>query len=203
MLWAMMIVFSDFRQRVRDLPDNGAVHRGEEGHARRVVGSAVRNLARQHIKFVAMSGVSSFLREVPYLFDCNVVSGSEVSDDDDLQQCTFDISDTVFADIEVQALLSTRIGFNQFPMHYATGDRWYEFLETENKRVTVIKVRRDDKYRGYAAKWTRKMLLSYLGPDAFARHYAITMDVVARRHIKNHWQGCSLKNMVGDIFEYL
>ncbi|GKD90848.1 hypothetical protein Tco_1366355, partial [Tanacetum coccineum] len=90
--------------------------------------------------------------------------------------------------IYMKSLLSTRIGFNQFPMHYATGDRRYEFLETENKRVTVIKVRRDDKYRDDEAKWMRKMLLSYLGPDAFARHYAITMDVVTRRHIKNHWQ---------------
>ncbi|GJU70134.1 hypothetical protein Tco_1256393 [Tanacetum coccineum] len=51
-----------------------------QSNPRRVVGSAVRNLARQPIKFAAMLGVS----------------------DDDLHQCTFDISDTVFADIEIQ-----------------------------------------------------------------------------------------------------
>ncbi|KAF5768546.1 putative cytochrome P450 [Helianthus annuus] len=43
--------------------------------------------------------------------------------------------------------------------------------------------------RGDEAKWTRKMLLSYLGPDAFATRYAATMDVVTRRHIELHWQG--------------
>ncbi|XP_023750273.1 beta-amyrin 28-monooxygenase [Lactuca sativa] len=43
--------------------------------------------------------------------------------------------------------------------------------------------------RGDEAKWMRKMLLSYLGPDAFATHYAATMDIVTRRHIQVHWQG--------------
>ncbi|KAL8211360.1 hypothetical protein R6Q57_005797 [Mikania cordata] len=43
--------------------------------------------------------------------------------------------------------------------------------------------------RGEEAKWMRKMLLSYLGPDAFASHYAATMDVVTRRHIELHWHG--------------
>nr|GEY53415.1 beta-amyrin 28-oxidase-like [Tanacetum cinerariifolium] len=42
--------------------------------------------------------------------------------------------------------------------------------------------------RGDEAKWMRKMLLSYLGPDAFATHYAVTMDVVTRRHIEAHWR---------------
>nr|GEY29176.1 beta-amyrin 28-oxidase-like [Tanacetum cinerariifolium] len=45
------------------------------------------------------------------------------------------------------------------------------------------------------AKWMRKMLLPYLGPDAFARHYAITMDVVTRHHIKNHWQGTRMRGV--------
>nr|GEW23935.1 beta-amyrin 28-oxidase-like [Tanacetum cinerariifolium] len=53
--------------------------------------------------------------------------------------------------------------------------------------------------RGYAAKCMRKMLLSYLGPDAFARHYAITMDVFARRHIKNHWQALDRVNTEGAL----
>ncbi|KAL4578342.1 hypothetical protein LXL04_014463 [Taraxacum kok-saghyz] len=43
--------------------------------------------------------------------------------------------------------------------------------------------------RGDEAKWMRKMLLSYLGPDAFASHYAATMDIVTRRHIDVHWRG--------------
>ena len=43
--------------------------------------------------------------------------------------------------------------------------------------------------RGDEAKWMRKMLLSYLSPDAFATHYAATMDIVTRRHIQIHWQG--------------
>ncbi|KAI7750943.1 hypothetical protein M8C21_003111, partial [Ambrosia artemisiifolia] len=43
--------------------------------------------------------------------------------------------------------------------------------------------------RGDEAKWMRKMLLSYLGPDAFATHYAATLDVVTRRHIEVYWQG--------------
>ncbi|MFS8009089.1 putative cytochrome P450 [Helianthus anomalus] len=43
--------------------------------------------------------------------------------------------------------------------------------------------------RGDEAKWMRKMLLSYLGPEAFATHYAATMDAVTHRHIEVHWQG--------------
>ncbi|KAM0011776.1 putative cytochrome P450 [Helianthus debilis subsp. tardiflorus] len=42
---------------------------------------------------------------------------------------------------------------------------------------------------GEEAKWMRKMMLSYLGPDAFATRYAATMDVVTRRHIQVHWRG--------------
>lgn len=42
---------------------------------------------------------------------------------------------------------------------------------------------------GDEAKWMRKMMLSYLGPDAFASHYAVTMDVVTRRHIEVYWRG--------------
>ncbi|KAM0040738.1 putative abieta-7,13-dien-18-ol hydroxylase [Helianthus debilis subsp. tardiflorus] len=48
--------------------------------------------------------------------------------------------------------------------------------------------------RGDEAKWMRKMLLSYLGPDAFVARYAATMDAVTRRHIEIHWRG--------DIFFY-
>ncbi|KAM0038634.1 putative cytochrome P450 [Helianthus debilis subsp. tardiflorus] len=43
--------------------------------------------------------------------------------------------------------------------------------------------------RGDEAKWMRKMLLSYLGPDAFVTRYAATMDAVTRRHIEIHWRG--------------
>nr|XP_043634688.1 beta-amyrin 28-monooxygenase-like isoform X2 [Erigeron canadensis] len=49
--------------------------------------------------------------------------------------------------------------------------------------------------RGDEAKWMRKMLLSYLGPDAFASHYAATMDVVTRSHIETHWRG------IGSLFD--
>ncbi|KAF5768526.1 putative cytochrome P450 [Helianthus annuus] len=49
--------------------------------------------------------------------------------------------------------------------------------------------------RGDEAKWMRKMLLSYLGPDAFASHYAATMDVVTRRHIDVHWRGKEVVNV--------
>ncbi|KAI3794853.1 hypothetical protein L1987_37493 [Smallanthus sonchifolius] len=42
---------------------------------------------------------------------------------------------------------------------------------------------------GEEAKWLRKMMLSYLGPVAFATHYAATMDVVTRRHIEIYWRG--------------
>ncbi|MFS8009063.1 putative abieta-7,13-dien-18-ol hydroxylase [Helianthus anomalus] len=42
---------------------------------------------------------------------------------------------------------------------------------------------------GDEAKWLRRKMLSYLGPDAFATHYIATMDVVTRRHIDIHWRG--------------
>ncbi|KAL8201647.1 hypothetical protein R6Q57_010794 [Mikania cordata] len=42
---------------------------------------------------------------------------------------------------------------------------------------------------GDEAKWLRKMMLSYLGPDAFAARYAATMDLVTCRHIEIYWQG--------------
>ncbi|MFS8009055.1 putative cytochrome P450 superfamily [Helianthus anomalus] len=42
---------------------------------------------------------------------------------------------------------------------------------------------------GDEAKWIRRRMLSYLGPDAFATHYIATMDVVTRRHIDIHWRG--------------
>ncbi|GJY39482.1 hypothetical protein Tco_0425846 [Tanacetum coccineum] len=71
--------------RVRDLPDNVAVHRGEEGHV----------------------------------------------SDDDLQQCTFDLSDTVFPDIEIQAVsfscqLNQVYVFETFPnqKEKLEEDRW-------------------------------------------------------------------------------
>ncbi|KAJ0468018.1 putative cytochrome P450 [Helianthus annuus] len=49
--------------------------------------------------------------------------------------------------------------------------------------------------RGDEAKCMRKMLLSYLGPDAFATHYVATMDVVTRRHIDVHWRGKEVVNV--------
>ncbi|KAI7746385.1 hypothetical protein M8C21_011911, partial [Ambrosia artemisiifolia] len=49
--------------------------------------------------------------------------------------------------------------------------------------------------RGDEAKWMRKMLLSYLGPDAFATHYAATMDIVTRRHIEVYWRGKEVVNV--------
>ncbi|KAK1411038.1 hypothetical protein QVD17_37582 [Tagetes erecta] len=42
--------------------------------------------------------------------------------------------------------------------------------------------------RGDEAKWMRKMLFTYLSPDAFATHYAAAMDRVTRRHIDVHWR---------------
>nr|XP_043634125.1 beta-amyrin 28-monooxygenase-like [Erigeron canadensis] len=56
--------------------------------------------------------------------------------------------------------------------------------------------------RGNEAKWMRKMLLSYLGPDAFASHYAATMDVVTRSHIENHWRGKEEVNVYKTIRLY-
>ncbi|KAM0045063.1 putative protopanaxadiol 6-hydroxylase [Helianthus debilis subsp. tardiflorus] len=43
--------------------------------------------------------------------------------------------------------------------------------------------------RGDEAKWLRKMMLPYLGPDALSNRYSVTMDVVTRLHIQNHWEG--------------
>lgn len=42
---------------------------------------------------------------------------------------------------------------------------------------------------GEEAKWMRKMLHSFLCPDAFSRLYINTMDVVTQKHIHTHWQG--------------
>ncbi|KAJ0458142.1 putative cytochrome P450 [Helianthus annuus] len=55
--------------------------------------------------------------------------------------------------------------------------------------------------RGDEAKWMRKML-SYLGPDAFASHYAATMDVVTRRHIELHWRGMEEVNVYQTVKVY-
>ncbi|CAI9271579.1 unnamed protein product [Lactuca saligna] len=60
---------------------------------------------------------------------------------------------------------------------------WWPSSVTEIFGRCLITVRGDE------AKWMRKMLLSYLGPEAFATHYATTMDIVTRRHIQVHWQG--------------
>nr|AOG74833.1 cytochrome P450 [Centella asiatica] len=43
--------------------------------------------------------------------------------------------------------------------------------------------------RGEEAKWMRKMLHSFLNPDAFSRLYINTMDSVTHTHISAHWQG--------------
>ncbi|KAK1408574.1 hypothetical protein QVD17_40464 [Tagetes erecta] len=45
------------------------------------------------------------------------------------------------------------------------------------------------KIHGDEAKWTRKVIMAYLGPDAFVNHYGATMDVVTRQHIEMHWKG--------------
>ncbi|KAK1411050.1 hypothetical protein QVD17_37594 [Tagetes erecta] len=55
---------------------------------------------------------------------------------------------------------------------------------------------------GDEAKWMRKMMLSYLGPDAFAGHYAVTMDVVTRRHIEVYWRGKEVVNVYQTIKLY-
>ncbi|KAM7528610.1 hypothetical protein LguiB_032020 [Lonicera macranthoides] len=41
---------------------------------------------------------------------------------------------------------------------------------------------------GEEAKWMRKMLSSFLTPDAFTRLYITTMGEVTQQHIKTHWQ---------------
>lgn len=42
---------------------------------------------------------------------------------------------------------------------------------------------------GDEAKWIRKMIMSYVGPDAFVTHYGAIMEVLTRRHIENYWKG--------------
>ncbi|KAM7528617.1 hypothetical protein LguiB_032027 [Lonicera macranthoides] len=39
------------------------------------------------------------------------------------------------------------------------------------------------------AKWMRKMLSSFLSPDAFTRLYITTMELVTQAHFQTHWQG--------------
>ncbi|XP_071736534.1 beta-amyrin 28-monooxygenase-like [Rutidosis leptorrhynchoides] len=56
--------------------------------------------------------------------------------------------------------------------------------------------------RGDEAKWMRKMLLSYLSPDAFATHYAATMDSVTRHHIQLHWRGNDELNVYQTVKRY-
>ncbi|KAK3037013.1 hypothetical protein RJ639_031587, partial [Escallonia herrerae] len=42
---------------------------------------------------------------------------------------------------------------------------------------------------GEEGKWMRKMLLTFLGPDALNRLYISAMDAVTQQHISSHWQG--------------
>ncbi|KAK3030486.1 hypothetical protein RJ639_038792 [Escallonia herrerae] len=42
---------------------------------------------------------------------------------------------------------------------------------------------------GEEGKWMRKMLLTFLGPDALNRLYISAMDAVTQQHISTHWQG--------------
>lgn len=44
---------------------------------------------------------------------------------------------------------------------------------------------------GEEAKWMRKMLHSFLCPDAFSRLYINIMDLVTQKHISTYWQGMS------------
>ncbi|KAF5768537.1 putative cytochrome P450 [Helianthus annuus] len=55
---------------------------------------------------------------------------------------------------------------------------------------------------GDEAKWIRRRMLSYLGPDAFATHYIATMDVVTRRHIDIHWRGKEQVNVFQTVKLY-
>lgn len=57
--------------------------------------------------------------------------------------------------------------------------------------------------RGDEAKWLRKMMFAYLGPDALSNRYTGTMDVVTRRHIQNHWQGRSELKVFETVRPYL
>ncbi|KAD4384190.1 hypothetical protein E3N88_24358 [Mikania micrantha] len=43
--------------------------------------------------------------------------------------------------------------------------------------------------RGDEAKWLRKIMVAYLGPDAFSNRYIVTTQKITHRHIQNHWQG--------------
>lgn len=42
---------------------------------------------------------------------------------------------------------------------------------------------------GDEGRQMRKMVSYFVSPDAFARLYIKTMDLVSQQHIKNHWQG--------------
>ncbi|XP_076928125.1 beta-amyrin 28-monooxygenase CYP716A378-like [Bidens hawaiensis] len=56
--------------------------------------------------------------------------------------------------------------------------------------------------RGDEAKLMRKMMLSYLGPDAFVNHYAATMDALTHRHIQLHWRGKEEVNVYQTVKVY-
>lgn len=49
---------------------------------------------------------------------------------------------------------------------------------------------------GEEAKWMRKMLHSFLSPDAFSRLYINIMDLVTQKHIETHWQGMSSTSLL-------
>nr|GFD03638.1 beta-amyrin 28-oxidase-like [Tanacetum cinerariifolium] len=53
------------------------------------------------------------------------------------------------------------------------------------------------------AKWLRKMMFAYLGPDALSNRYTGTMEVVTRRHIQNQWQGRSELKVFETVRPYL
>uniref|UniRef100_A0A251U946 Putative cytochrome P450 n=1 Tax=Helianthus annuus TaxID=4232 RepID=A0A251U946_HELAN len=57
--------------------------------------------------------------------------------------------------------------------------------------------------RGDEAKWLRKMMLPYLGPDALSNRYSVTMDVVTRLHIQNHWEGRNEVKVFNTVKLYL
>ncbi|XP_076885482.1 beta-amyrin 28-monooxygenase-like [Bidens hawaiensis] len=57
--------------------------------------------------------------------------------------------------------------------------------------------------RGYEAKWLRKIMLPYVGPDALSNRYDIVMDVVTRVHIQNQWEGRSEVTVFDTVKPYL
>ncbi|XP_071726469.1 beta-amyrin 28-monooxygenase-like [Rutidosis leptorrhynchoides] len=57
--------------------------------------------------------------------------------------------------------------------------------------------------RGDEAKWLRKTMLTYLGPDALSNRYTATMDIVTRRHIQNQWQGRRELKVFNTVRPYL